>query len=72
MKHTRTFLLLMAVLVLSAPLALAQTVELSILQWSHFVPRYDEWFDAYAEDWGKENGVDVRVDTSTCRSCRRP
>ncbi len=62
MNRTRTFLLLMAVLVLSAPLALAQTVELSILQWSHFVPRYDEWFDAYAEDWGKENGVDVRVD----------
>ena len=36
--------------------------ELSILQWSHFVPRYDEWFDAYAEDWGKANGADVSVD----------
>ena len=54
----------LAVLLLvgSVPLALAQDVELSILQWSHFVPRYDKWFDAYAEDWGKANGVDVRVD----------
>ncbi len=62
MKRTRTFLLLMAAVVLGAPLALAQNVELSILQWSHFVPRYDEWFDAYAEDWGKANGADVSVD----------
>ena len=44
----------------SAPLALAQ--ELSLLQWSHFVPRYDQWFDAWAEDWGEANGIDVRVD----------
>ena len=44
----------------SAPLALAQ--ELSLLQWSHFVPRYDQWFDAWAEDWGKANGIKVRVD----------
>jgi multiple sugar transport system substrate-binding protein len=44
----------------SAPLALAQ--ELSLLQWRHFVPRYDEWFDAYAENWGEANGFKVRVD----------
>ena len=62
MKRTRTFLLPMAVMVLGTPLALAQNVELSILQWSHFVPRYDEWFDAYAEDWGTANGADVSVD----------
>jgi multiple sugar transport system substrate-binding protein len=36
--------------------------ELSILQWSHFVPQYDTWFDPFAEDWGKANGVDVSVD----------
>ncbi len=30
--------------------------ELSLLQWNHLVPHYDEWFDAYAEDWGKANG----------------
>lgn len=55
---------LLAALLLAggAPLALGQEVQLSILQWSHFVPRYDEWFDAYAENWGKENGVSVRVD----------
>ena len=61
MKRIRTFLLLMTVVVLGAPLAMAQT-EISLLQWSHFVPRYDEWFDAYAEEWGEENGVSVRVD----------
>ena len=36
--------------------------ELSILQWSHFVPQYDTWFDPFAEDWGNANGVDVTVD----------
>jgi len=34
---------------------------LSITQWSHFVPRYDKWFDAYAQQWGKENNVRVTV-----------
>ncbi|MDA0735174.1 MAG: hypothetical protein O2860_11415, partial [Chloroflexi bacterium] len=24
---------------------------LKILQWEHFVPRYDEWFDSYAQQW---------------------
>ena len=33
-----------------------------LLQWSHFVPRYDEWFDAYAAEWGEDNGVGVTVD----------
>lgn len=44
------------------PSVLAQDVSLSLLQWSHFVPRYDEWFDAYAQDWGAENGASVTVD----------
>ncbi len=35
---------------------------LRILTWSHFVPAYDTAFDKYAVDWGKANGVDVRVD----------
>jgi multiple sugar transport system substrate-binding protein len=34
---------------------------LSITQWSHFVPRYDKWFDAYAQEWGKANEVAVTV-----------
>lgn len=35
---------------------------LHILQWSHFVPQYDKWFDPFAEDWGEKNGIDVTVD----------
>lgn len=35
---------------------------LKILQWEHFVPRYDEWFDSYAQQWGETNGVTVVVD----------
>jgi multiple sugar transport system substrate-binding protein len=35
---------------------------LSMLLWSHFVPSHDEWFDAFAVEWGKEVGVEVRVD----------
>ncbi|MFI0351715.1 ABC transporter substrate-binding protein [Actinomadura sp. 9N407] len=36
--------------------------SLSVLMWSHFVPRHDKWFDKFAADWGKQVGVDVRVD----------
>ena len=35
---------------------------LHILQWSHFVPQYDVWFDPFAQAWGEANGVDVTVD----------
>lgn len=35
--------------------------KLEITQWSHFVPRYDTWFDAYAQDWGKAHNVEVVV-----------
>jgi multiple sugar transport system substrate-binding protein len=36
--------------------------SLSILLWSHFVPRHDEWFDGFAQEWGRQVGVDVTVD----------
>lgn len=36
--------------------------SLSILQWSHFVPSYDTWFDEFAKAWGEANGVTVTVD----------
>ncbi|MCH8987778.1 MAG: extracellular solute-binding protein [Chloroflexi bacterium] len=36
--------------------------KMKIVQWSHFVPQYDKWFDPFAKDWGKANGVDVSVD----------
>jgi multiple sugar transport system substrate-binding protein len=35
---------------------------LRLLQWSHFVPAYDTWFDGFVKDWGDKNGVKVRVD----------
>ncbi|HEX7004066.1 MAG TPA: extracellular solute-binding protein [Trueperaceae bacterium] len=40
----------------------AQGGTLRILQWSHFVPAYDTWFDQYAMQWGDANGVEVVVD----------
>ena len=36
--------------------------SLRILQWSHFVPAYDVWFDKFTKEWGDKNGVRVRVD----------
>ena len=33
--------------------------DLRILMWSHFVPSHDEWFDAFARDWGEKVGVTV-------------
>jgi multiple sugar transport system substrate-binding protein len=36
---------------------------LRILQWSHFVPGYDRWFDGvYTRDWGARNRTEVVVD----------
>ncbi len=35
---------------------------LKLLQWSHFVPSYDVWFNSYAKQWGEKNNVDVIVD----------
>jgi len=36
--------------------------DLHIVQWSHFVPQYDIWFDPFAQDWGAANNVTVSVD----------
>ena len=36
--------------------------QLKILQWSHFVPAYDKWFDPWAKEWGQKHGVEVTVD----------
>src|SRR5438876_14462 len=53
----------------AAALALGPTIlikrpqkTLKIIQWSHFVPAYDTWFDKYAKDWGTQKGVEVTVD----------
>jgi len=37
--------------------------SLKILQWSHFVPGYDKWFNnEYTKEWGKKNDTEVIVD----------
>jgi len=36
--------------------------QLRLLQWSHFVPNYDRWFDQFAAEWGGDVGVEVTVD----------
>jgi multiple sugar transport system substrate-binding protein len=36
--------------------------NLSILQWSHFVPDFDTYLDKWAADWGSKNGVKVTID----------
>ncbi|HEY3767597.1 MAG TPA: extracellular solute-binding protein [Candidatus Angelobacter sp.] len=43
--------------------ALAQQKTLKILQWSHFVPAYDEWFNKkFAKEWGDKHNTNVVVD----------
>jgi multiple sugar transport system substrate-binding protein len=43
--------------------ARAQQKTLKILQWKHFVPSYDEWFNrTYIKEWGEENDTQVIVD----------
>src|SRR5262249_3572881 len=42
--------------------AFAQTKTLKVIQWSHFVPQFDTWFDGFAKDWGKKNGITVTID----------
>ncbi|GEL19678.1 hypothetical protein PA7_35150 [Pseudonocardia asaccharolytica DSM 44247 = NBRC 16224] len=36
--------------------------DLRILQWSHFVPAYDQWFDPYVQQWGQHVGVNASVE----------
>ncbi len=43
--------------------AAAQQKTLKILQWSHFVPGYDKWFDGvFTKEWGQKNNINVVVD----------
>lgn len=43
--------------------ALAQQKTLKIVQWSHFVPAYDTWFDGtFTKEWGAKNNTNVIVD----------
>ncbi len=41
----------------------ARKKTLRIIQWSHYVPRYDQWFDhIFTKEWGARNGIEVVVD----------
>jgi multiple sugar transport system substrate-binding protein len=43
--------------------ALAQQKTLKIIQWSHFVPAWDTWFNGtYVKEWGQKNNTNVIVD----------
>lgn len=43
--------------------AYAAKKTLKILQWSHFVPGYDRWFNGeYIKEWGAKNDTNVTVD----------
>jgi len=43
--------------------AAAQQKTLKIIQWSHFVPAYDEWFDkTFCKQWGEKHNTAVTVD----------
>jgi multiple sugar transport system substrate-binding protein len=43
--------------------ARAARKTLKILQWVHFVPAYDEWFNKkYIKEWGDKNDTEVTVD----------
>ena len=38
----------------------AQQKTLKILQWSHFIPGYDKWFnETYIKAWGEKNDTNV-------------
>lgn len=46
----------------------AQQKTLKILQWSHFVPAFDKWFDGvFAKQWGQRHDTNVIVDHIAAR-----
>ena len=51
--------------------ARASRKTLKILQWHHFVPAFDEWFNqVYVKQWGEENNTEVIVDNVGMTSLR--
>ncbi len=49
-------------LAINAQGAFPDGTSISLLQWKHFVPSYDTWFDQYIREWGEANNVSVHVD----------
>lgn len=44
-------------------IGLAKPKTLKIMQWIHYIPGYDRWFnESYAKEWGAENDTEVIVD----------
>ncbi|WP_185640545.1 ABC transporter substrate-binding protein [Burkholderia sp. Bp9142] len=53
----------LAPLVRPHPARAATKHTLRILQWNHFVPGYDKWFDGtYVKEWGQRHDTEVIVD----------
>ena len=46
----------------SSKSGLGSSTQLKVLQWSHFIPAYDTWFDGFVKDWGAANGITATVD----------
>jgi len=43
--------------------AVAKKKTLKIMQWIHYIPGYDKWFnETYAKEWGERNDTEVIVD----------
>lgn len=51
-----------ATLVQATPTTDISGTSLSILQWQHFVPSFDAWFETFLNEWGEANGVEVQLD----------
>jgi multiple sugar transport system substrate-binding protein len=44
-------------------LGAAKPKTLKIMQWIHYIPGYDQWFnESYAKEWGAKNDTEVIVD----------
>lgn len=42
---------------------LTKSKSLRIMQWIHYIPGYDQWFnESYIKQWGDENNTEVMVD----------
>jgi multiple sugar transport system substrate-binding protein len=46
----------------AAPAAISGAT-VSLLQWNHFIPTADPFFKTQAEEWGKQTGVNMTVET---------
>lgn len=55
-------MVLAVIVVLGIGGVLAAGREITILTWNHFVPGFNEEFVRQVEEWGRINGVSVRVD----------